>query len=621
MKTHILLSLISLFGLLSGCAEHSSLQDTLDKAENFMENHPDSAYSLLQTIDSDALRTRDGRARYALLYTQAQDKNYIDEINDSLISVATNYYQHHGDVRNRFLSLYYKGRVNYNAGDYLHAMLNYSEAETLVPDLQDDYYAGLLYTQMGNIYKKYSDFPKSLEAYCKASVSYNASDRELHKLYSLVNQSIVYRNLGDYQKNDSILLYVLSESKRIENAALNSLALGDLLISYVEQGQMVKAKNTYKELLSIYNIDTNTCYFMTSIIKIHLYDGEYQGAERMLYKAWTRAKTANDSVACYLASSQIYKERGESDKALQEYESGIQIQNRIVEENLQQPVLTMQRDYLAQELEYQVYKRRMNRLLSVVTVLLVTVCVLIVIYFLQKKIRRYYRENLHRRLRQQENENKRKIELLWEEAMQREQSIRQRLDELNREMQQKDVISIEHIRHLQKELSNQVVIIHRYKEQYETLVAVSDRERIKQNDLCISLCRNFFKMLDSLYVSNKCMDFNDIKAQNTAIKIILSKYESRYIKCKDKIGTEKLEETVNLYMNNVMSYFRKEVKLLDEEHYRIMCFLFAGFSGTLIAHLMNTTSNAIYKRKAEIVRKIKQQCPLHTELFLELLRK
>ena len=117
------------------------------------------------------------------------------------------------------------------------------------------------------------------------------------------------------------------------------------------------------------------------------------------------------------------------------------------------------------------------------------------------------------------------------------------------------------------------------------------------------------------------MDFNDIKAQNTAIKIILSEYESRYIKCKDKIGTEKLEETVNLYMNNVMSYFRKEVKLLDEEHYRIMCFLFAGFSGTLIAHLMNTTSNAIYKRKAEIVRKIKQQCPLHTELFLELLRK
>ena len=63
MKTHILLSLIFLFGFLSGCAEHSALQTTLDKAEALMENHPDAAYSLLQTIDSEALRTRGGRAR------------------------------------------------------------------------------------------------------------------------------------------------------------------------------------------------------------------------------------------------------------------------------------------------------------------------------------------------------------------------------------------------------------------------------------------------------------------------------------------------------------------------------------------------------------------------------
>lgn len=152
MKKHILLSLIFLFGLFSGCAEHSSLQDTLDKAETLMEEHPDSAYTLLQTIDSDALRTRGGRARYALLYTQAQDKNYIDETCDSLISVATDYYQHHGDVRYRFLSIYYKGRVFYNAGDYLHAMLYYSEAERLTEELEDDYYAGLLYSQIGDIY-------------------------------------------------------------------------------------------------------------------------------------------------------------------------------------------------------------------------------------------------------------------------------------------------------------------------------------------------------------------------------------------------------------------------------------------------------------------------------------
>ena len=39
------------------------------------------------------------RAHYALLYTQAQDKTYRDETNDSLISIAVDYYRHTDDAR------------------------------------------------------------------------------------------------------------------------------------------------------------------------------------------------------------------------------------------------------------------------------------------------------------------------------------------------------------------------------------------------------------------------------------------------------------------------------------------------------------------------------------------
>ena len=209
MKTHILLSLIFLFGLLSGCAEHSALQTALDKAEALMEDHPDSAYSLLQTIDSEALRTRGDRARYALLYTQAQDKNYIDHSNDSLITIAADYYREHGDEHTRFLSLYYKGRIHYNAGDYLNAMLNYFEAETLVPDLQDDYYAGLLYSQLGNIYRKYYDFSKSLYAYQIAEKYYKVANKNFHRQFAVTDQAAVYRNMNEYVKSDSLLNVIL----------------------------------------------------------------------------------------------------------------------------------------------------------------------------------------------------------------------------------------------------------------------------------------------------------------------------------------------------------------------------------------------------------------------------
>ena len=337
-----------------------------------MENHPDSAYSLLQTIDSEALRTRGGRARYALLYTQAQDKNYIDHSNDSLITIAADYYREHGDEHTRFLSLYYKGRIHYNAGDYLNAMLNYFEAETLVPDLQDDYYAGLLYSQIGSIYRKFYDFPKSLEAYQKAEEYYKDANKDYHKLYAMTDQSTIYRNMDKYDKSDSLLQIVLLEAEYINKHSLIDYVLGSLIMQYVEQGYMKNAKSIYERMLKDYGLENNTSYFLTSVIKIHLYDGEYQDAERMLHKAWAQAKTANDSVACYFASSQIYKERRLFDKALQEHESGILIQNRIVKQNLQQPVLTIQRDYLSKELAFLKYRRIVEK-----TILIIIICVII----------------------------------------------------------------------------------------------------------------------------------------------------------------------------------------------------------------------------------------------------
>ena len=372
MKTHILLSLIFLFGLLSGCAEHSSLQDTLDKAETLMENHPDSAYSLLQTIDSEALRTRGGRARYALLYTQAQDKNYIDHSNDSLITIAADYYREHGDEHTRFLSLYYKGRIHYNAGDYLHAMLNYFEAEALVPDLQDDYYAGLLYSQIGSIYRKFYDFPKSLEAYQKAEVYYKNAGKDFHRQFAMTDQSVVYRNVDNYVKSDSLLQVVLAEAIHEENHTLIDYTMGNLLMQYVEQERIQEAKYIYEKLLKQYGIENKTSSFMVSVAKIHLHENDIHNAEQLLAEAWKRAGTSNDSIDCHLAASQLYKVKGQFANAMQEQEAGILIQNRIVKQNLQQPVLTIQRDYLAQELAFLKYRRIVEK-----TILIIIICVII----------------------------------------------------------------------------------------------------------------------------------------------------------------------------------------------------------------------------------------------------
>ena len=56
----------------------------LDSADALMTEHPDSALSLIEKIDTVGLDV-EHFARYALLLTKAQDKNYIDPADDRLI--------------------------------------------------------------------------------------------------------------------------------------------------------------------------------------------------------------------------------------------------------------------------------------------------------------------------------------------------------------------------------------------------------------------------------------------------------------------------------------------------------------------------------------------------------
>lgn len=70
----------------------------LVRADSLMSYLPDSALSLLENIDLNEIKTPADEAIYALLLTQARDKNYIVHTDDSLITVAVNYFDLIGDA-------------------------------------------------------------------------------------------------------------------------------------------------------------------------------------------------------------------------------------------------------------------------------------------------------------------------------------------------------------------------------------------------------------------------------------------------------------------------------------------------------------------------------------------
>ena len=121
------------------CTDKQGLADTLHRAEALMNEYPDSALQLLRALPVADMHQAGNRARYALLYSQALDKNYIDETNDSLINIAVAYYRTTDDVRSKFLAFYYQGRIYTNAGELHKAMLAYTEAEQLADGVKDGY--------------------------------------------------------------------------------------------------------------------------------------------------------------------------------------------------------------------------------------------------------------------------------------------------------------------------------------------------------------------------------------------------------------------------------------------------------------------------------------------------
>ena len=69
-------------------AGNNETADFLEDVESFINERPDSALTVLQSIGADDLSSREFKARHALLLSQALDKNIIDLQSDSILAPA-----------------------------------------------------------------------------------------------------------------------------------------------------------------------------------------------------------------------------------------------------------------------------------------------------------------------------------------------------------------------------------------------------------------------------------------------------------------------------------------------------------------------------------------------------
>ena len=118
---------------------------TLDCAQSLMEERPDSALMIIEQIRTEELGAEEQRARYALLHSQALDRNFIDTTAFDILQPAIDYYLRKGSADEKLRTLYYQGRIYQNRGEDAEALATFLKASDIKGTITDSLlYAHLL---------------------------------------------------------------------------------------------------------------------------------------------------------------------------------------------------------------------------------------------------------------------------------------------------------------------------------------------------------------------------------------------------------------------------------------------------------------------------------------------
>ncbi len=388
MKHLIGLYLLILFAIMAtACGESRHIDDSLARAEAVMQEHPDSALALLQAIDTDDLATDRGRALHALLLSQAYDKNYIDLTDDSLITIAVDYFASPDDHYHAMLAHYYHGRVLQNAKDYIKSTLAYEQAQEHIDYVEDNKIKGLLFSQLGELYYQNIDFAKSIESYKTAYEYYEKGDFTAHKNFALYDLGEAYFSSADYNNSEKCLNQGLTNATQTNDSVLIEACKKALLATYVQTKQTDKAFDLFQQLSLKKSIIADSPAYLGIIAVLYAQKNNTEKSDYYINKAWEISSNLNDTITMYYRAASSAYFLGNIDRAWHNNLKGYNLQSTLYRQTLQQPIVTIQRDYLDQKLEYTNLKNRQEKTIIILIVALITVIASIFIYILTVRIK------------------------------------------------------------------------------------------------------------------------------------------------------------------------------------------------------------------------------------------
>ena len=159
--------------LLVSCGTRREYKDALLRAETVMDEHPDSAMMILDSLGQHETEfNRHFRMQYLLHRMNAENKTSDKFTSDSLCQVLVSYFDRHGSVNERVLAHYLLGRAYTDMGEAPLAISKYQDAIDAADTTVADFNFSTLsctYSQMADLFRQQLLLTNEIEAREKAS--------------------------------------------------------------------------------------------------------------------------------------------------------------------------------------------------------------------------------------------------------------------------------------------------------------------------------------------------------------------------------------------------------------------------------------------------------------------
>ena len=315
-----------------------------------MDLCPDSALNLLKGIHDPEKLWGESQATYALLMTQAMDKNYMKFSSDSLIALALNYYTITQTSPIMYAkALFYHGRVMLELDKEEEALKSFLAAKDVYERTKDHKMLALIAEEVGMINRKQDLYDDALTNFREALTTYKQLKDSLSVISASLNIARVYLFKSEW---DSCSLYYNNALEiAVQKNYLSEITiLHELGILYRSMQNLPEAERYF---LAAYEKETDEeKKYMECLSLGYLYMqmGQTENARKYL-KMSANSSKAYTQISAYDCLYFLEKDIDNFEEAIVYHELADSITNSMEELNSRELIASLQKKYENEKLQ------------------------------------------------------------------------------------------------------------------------------------------------------------------------------------------------------------------------------------------------------------------------------